>query len=82
MNENKKHRRPNGKRLDGNALAARVAQEVRGMMLAQAFVIVRGAGFQLKINKLDGVPRQVAVGVAEIVNVDVVDGFVKNSWAA
>ena len=82
--EKKDYRRANGRRLEGHALAARVAQEVQGMMLAQAFVVVKGAGYQLSINKLDGVPHSSASlrdGV-ETVNVDVVGGFVRRSWVA
>jgi len=75
-------RRQNGGRLEGRALAMRVAQEVNGMMLAQAFVTVKSAGFKLLINKNDGVPR--SGGVSEDghkVMVDVVRGFVSKSWA-
>ena len=83
MSNNKtEYRRRNGGRLEGTALAVRVAQEVNGMMLAQAFVTVKSAGFKLLINKNDGVPR--AGGTQEDgakVMVDVVSGFVRKSWA-
>ena len=54
-NEKIERRRRNGSRLEGRALAARIANEINGKMLAQAFVIVRSAGFKLLINKADGV---------------------------
>jgi hypothetical protein len=85
MSDNKgTYRRTNGSRLEGNALAARVAQEVNGMMLAQAFVVARSAGFKLKINKHDGVPRLASHDEArrdDRVLVDIVGGFVRKSWA-
>ncbi len=84
MNDSRtERRRPNGSRLEGRALAARVAQEVNGMMLAQAFVTARSAGFPLRINKTDGVPRQGFVDEPGTkVMVDVIGGFVRKSWAA
>ncbi len=75
-------RRRNGSRLEGRALAMRVAQEVNGMMLAQAFVVARSAGFPMLINKHDGVPVQGrAPADGPRVMVDVVSGFVRKSWA-
>lgn len=84
MNDNKtERRRRNGSRLEGRALAMRVAQEVNGMMLAQAFVVTKSAGFQLLINKHDGVPvRGRVCEDGTKVMVDVVSGFVDKSWAA
>lgn len=84
MSDNKTaRRRANGNRLEGRALAMRVAQEVNGMMLSQAYVTVRSAGFRLQVNKLDGIPRLGQVpGTGDKVIVDVVQGFVSRSWAA
>jgi hypothetical protein len=84
MSNNKsEYRRKNGGKLEGRALAARIAQEVNGMMLAQAYVAVKSAGFHLQINKLDGVLRQGYVPVdGDKVMVDVISGFVSKSWAA
>ena len=84
MSDNRtEHRRRNGSRLQGNALAAQVARELNGMMLAQAFTKARLAGFRLQINKLDGVPRQGQLPVeGDKVMVDVVSGFINRSWAA
>jgi hypothetical protein len=79
--KNVDYRKANGRRLEGQGLVARVAQEVNGMMLAQAFVVTKGAGFRLRINKYDGVPGSGYVPDGEVVNVDVVGGFVKKSWA-
>jgi len=82
MTPNRDRRKPNGKRIEGLGLAAKIAQEVNGMMLAEAFVAVRSAGFQLNVTKLDGVPRKAALNsdVLDIVNVDVIDGIVKRGW--
>jgi hypothetical protein len=84
MSDNKgTYRRANGCRLEGSALAARVAQEVSGMMLAQAYVVAKSAGFQLRINKHDGVPRLASLNEAkrdDRVTVDVIGGFVRKSW--
>jgi hypothetical protein len=84
MSNNKsEYRHRNGGRLEGRALAVRVAQEVNGMMVAQAYVTAKSAGFRLQINKNDGVPRQGgAQADGERVMVDVVSGFVAKSWAA
>jgi len=84
MSDNRnERRRRNGSRLEGNALAIRVAQEVNGMMLSQAFVTAKSAGFKLQINKHDGVPRSGYVpDDGQMVMVDVVSGFVSKSWAA
>lgn len=84
MSDNRIQRRSaRGKRLDGRGLAIQVAKEVEGMMLAQAFVVVRSAGLELQINKHDGVPRLMPCGKRDDrVMVDVVSGFIKKSWVA
>jgi hypothetical protein len=82
MGNNKSEYRRKGGRLEGHALSAVVAKEVNGMMLAQAYVIAKSAGFKLQINKYDGVPRQGLVASdGERVMVDVVSGIVRKSWA-
>lgn len=82
MEQKKTYRRPNGRRVDGFGLAAKVAHEIVGMMLAQAFVVTRAAGLELCVNKLDGVPHpHVSRSGADPINVDVVGGFVRKSWA-
>ena len=78
MSENT-YRSAKGRRLDGSALAARVAQELNGMLLAQAFIVAKSAGFRLRVNKLDGVPRETYV-FDDTVHVDVIGGFVRKSW--
>lgn len=84
MTPSKERRKPNGRRIEGQNLVAKVAQEVRGKVLAQAFIIVKSAGFQLNVVKLDGVPRKPVLhsDLKETVNVDVVDGTVKKSWTS
>ena len=82
MERKKDYRKANGRRVEGHGLAIRIAQEVKGMLLAQAFVVTKSAGFQLKVNKLEGVPHG---GVRlyddrEVVNVDVAGGIVNKSW--
>ncbi len=82
-NNKSEHRRKSGGRFEGRALVAAVAREVNGMMLAQAFITTKSAGFKLQINKSDGVPRVgQSLGDGEKVIVDVVSGFVRKSWAA
>jgi hypothetical protein len=82
MERKNDYRKANGRRVEGHSLAIRIAQEVLGLMLAHAYVMTKSAGFQLNINKLDGVPRMAALNSdKEVVNVDVVDGFIKKSWA-
>lgn len=72
------YRSTKGRRIDGRALATRIAQEVTGMMLAEAYVVIKAAGFKLRINKFNGVPRP--SDLDEAVQVDVVDGYIKKSW--
>jgi hypothetical protein len=45
--------------------------------------MIKSAGFQLRINKMGGMPYGSALfqDYQEVINVDVVDGIVKNSWA-
>jgi hypothetical protein len=76
------YRKSNGKRLEGYELAMKVAQSINGMMLAQAFVTVRSAGFKLNVGRLDGVVKQqqCVSEFTKCVNVDVVEGFVRRSW--
>ncbi len=82
MEKKDNYRKANGRRSEGRGLAVRIAREVTGMMLAQAFVVTKAAGFQLNINKLDGLTRKAWISeLLETVNVDVVDGFVRKSWA-
>lgn len=82
MGSKNDRRKANGRRVEGRGLAVRIAQEVTGMMLAQAYVVTKAAGFQLNINKLDGVPRKAWMSdTLETVNVDVIDGFIRKSWA-
>lgn len=75
------YRRGNGKKLEGNALAYKIAQDISGMMLAMAFMKVKGAGFRLHVHKLDG---QVAPPVREQdmtrLNVEVSEGLVRKAW--
>jgi hypothetical protein len=84
MSDNRnERRRSNGRRLEGRGLVAQVARDVVGMVLAQAFIVVRSAGFKLQVNKNDGVPRMGMVADAgPKVIVDVVGGYVRKSWAS
>jgi hypothetical protein len=74
-------RHADGSSLDGRALTKRVAHEVKGMPLAQAFVTARAAGYQLLIAKHDGVPRDAEVDRCDDrIVVNVVQGLVADSW--
>lgn len=77
-------RRPNGKRLEGKGLAIKMAQDIKGMALAQAFIVLKSAGFPLRVVRLDGISRT-GFGTHEEqvqnrVEADVVDGVVKCAW--
>lgn len=77
------YRRPNGKRIEGRGLAMEVSRGVVGLQLAAAFVAIRSAGFQINVNKLDGVPHPMYLSPdQDAVSVDVVAGIVQKSWAA
>lgn len=71
-----------GKRLDGKALAVRIAHEVEGLQLAHAFVLSRSAGFPLKINKHNGVLREGTASLtgADHIVVNVIGGAVVAGW--
>ena len=64
---------------DSQVCARKVSHDVLGMMLAQAYMFVKSSGFNLHINKFDGVSRQTSSNLGTI-HVDVVDGYVKKSW--
>ena len=81
MGMGSEHRKANGQRYKGDGLAAKVASEIAGMMLAQAYVVVKNAGYRLKVTKLDGVPHSARVSDdMPVINVEVNSGFVKKSW--
>jgi len=84
MASQKDYRKANGRRVEGYGLAVRIAQEVKGMMLAQAFVVVKSAGFKLSIDKHDGVPRKIgrSEDMTTTIHVDVIDGYVRSSRAS
>jgi hypothetical protein len=84
MESQKIHRKASGRRVEGHSLAVRIAQEVKGKILAHAFMVIKSAGFQLLVNKLDGVPHG-AVALQEgqeVISVDVISGIVSKSWAS
>lgn len=84
MNQGKKtYRKANGRRVEGLGLAIRVAQEVKGLLLAHAFVIAKSAGYKFRVNKMDGVRVGPEKGdeTKETITVDVVNGVVTKSWA-
>ncbi len=58
-----------------NGLARRLSENIRGKLLAQAFVVLRRDGLITRVASIDGKPVQQA-------NLDnnVVNGFVKRSW--
>ena len=86
MNGHEDARCPSGKRLEGKGLAIRIAQGIKGMVLAQAYIVVKSAGFAMRVTRLDGVPRS-GFSVSndadiskELVSVDVLDGVVRSAW--
>jgi hypothetical protein len=76
------YRRQNGKKLEGDALARKIAQDISGMMLYMAFMKVKMAGLKLRVHKLDG---QISHPVKEQdmtrLNVEVTDGVIRKAWA-
>lgn len=82
-NNRNDHRNSNGSRLEGFALVAKIAQQVIGMGLAQAYATTKSAGFHLRINKIDGVTREgYARDDRDKVMVNVVRGTVTKGWAS
>lgn len=79
-------RRPNGKRLEGKGLAIKVAQDIKGMMLAQAYIVVKSWGFAMRVSRLDGIARggfdvyDDPTKASTRVHVDVSDGVVMSAW--
>lgn len=81
MNQNNSWRKANGKRIEGEALSRKIASDVRGMMLAMAYMKVKGAELKLRIHSLDGQVSQPTKDKDNSrVNVEVVEGFVKKAW--
>ena len=81
MNLRGRRRLAVGRRGDALRLAIRVAQNIKGRQLAHAFVIVRSAGYRLRVNKIDGVLLETLGGDKDI-SVDVINGVVKAARVA
>jgi hypothetical protein len=62
-------------------VARKVAKQVRGTMLAAAFVAIRREGLTIRVASIDDKPVQPSLSEPNVVNVDVVNGFVRRSWA-
>lgn len=67
------------KKKQSNSLAYKVSTQIKGKILAAAFVDVRREGLLLRVATIDGKPVQFPLQET-CINVDVVDGFVKRSW--
>ncbi len=80
MGSNVTLRRSNGKRLEGKGLAIRMSQEIKGMMLAQAFIMLKSAGFILSVHKLDDEVISKHAAIDNAIIVDVTNGVVKVAW--
>lgn len=76
------YRSKDGRRLGQTGLAKAIAQDVTGMMLAQAFVLVRRAGCRLVVNRLDGVLHRTMplARDVQVIYVDVITGSVSKCW--
>lgn len=70
------YRRKNGRRLGQTGLAQAISQDVTGMMLAQAFVLARRAGFRLVVCRLDGAVHRTLPSRVSSLYVDVKNGIV------
>lgn len=82
MDSKKTYRKANGRRVEGIGLAIRVAQDIKGLLLAHAYVVSKSAGYKFRVNKMDGVRIGPEKGddLKETITVDVVDGVVRKSW--
>jgi hypothetical protein len=78
----KEYRKRNGKRLEGAGLATRMLEEIKGTMLAMAFVKLRSQGFALRISKMDGVPTPdpKEKNITTRINVEVDNGYIRKAW--
>lgn len=68
-----------------NGLARRVSDHIKGLMLAQAFVIVRREGYQLRVATIDSKPVAATLNKSDMtnqkrINVDVTNGNIKRAW--
>lgn len=73
----------NRRRLEGHDLAINVVHEIKGLLLAHAFTVVRSAGFCLRINKLDGLTHSlIEVKDGNTINVNVSNGIIQKSWCS
>lgn len=77
----KQYRKKNGKKLEGEGLAKAIASEMKGMILAWAFVKAKSAGLRFRVMRYNGqdtpsTPDKDAMRL----NVDVSNGLVANAW--
>jgi hypothetical protein len=72
------------KKKNNNFLANRVLTQLRGLVLAHAFVIIRREGFKIRVSKIDGsIVVPITKGeqyVDNRISVDVKNGIVTNVW--
>lgn len=67
-----------------SGLIHRVSKQVKGLQLAEAFVIIRREGFRLRVASID---KKVVMPITDKdvadenrLNVDVIDGAIKRVW--
>ncbi len=72
------------KKKKSSGYAQRLSKQIKGLMLAEAFVIVRREHHVLRVNKIGDEQIQTPIenGDGLCISVDVVNGFVKRAWVS
>lgn len=75
------YRKKNGKKLEGEGLAKAIASEMKGMILAGAFVKAKSAGLKFRVMCYNGQEASPSVDNDKFrLNVDVMNGIVAKAW--
>lgn len=77
----KQYRKKNGKKLEGEGLAKAIASEIRGMVLAGAFIKAKSAGLKFRVMRYNGQDTPPSLDKDALrLNVDVAEGIVSKAW--
>lgn len=77
----KQYRKKNGKKLEGEGLAKVLASEMKGMVLAGAYVKAKSAGLKFRVMRYNGQDTPPTLDKDALrLNVDVSNGIVAKAW--
>lgn len=81
LNLNDTYRHKNGKRLEGDALAQHMAQNIRGKQLIMVYMKVKHAGLKVRVHNVDGTAASSSTERdASRINVELTGDVISNAW--